>query len=266
MRTLLFAIMVVPLCGCTAFQAQENTVNLGVTAGNIETRQILQQLGETIDDPDRLPLMITLNTGQTNVQNAIAANWQVNSLASNVLSATTNTSQRTLGFGPPITGQYTDQWTMNPISDPDDITRLRCVFSFPVRKARGEITDLNMTYDQYSAKWCERQAPKKGAMELRYKPPSQPFFAFRQLSDPSATVHGVLDCPHDTIVELGDFSGNVLIACRKLYHDFELSVLAAPSITKGGEVTVKTPKGTTTTRRYAPKFAPQILQIPPLAQ
>jgi hypothetical protein len=217
-------------------------------------------------------LIVTLQQGQANVQNAVAANWQLNSVTSSVISATTSTSQKTLGFGPPVTGQITDQWQMNAVNDAGDLARLRCIFSFAARKARFEISQ-DKTYKIYTGEkdkkgndYCQGQDEKKldpgqEKVVIKFLPPDKPFIVLRKLGDPTNARYGMLECKNT--IEVGEVRGYEIVACPKLYHDFELAVLAATPNTKGGEVTKKDKTGKVTTTYRPGKSSSPLLVIPP---
>jgi hypothetical protein len=164
---------------------------------------------------------------------------------------------------------------MTAINDPEDLAHLRCMFSFPVRKALGQIeaTEGFKAYrDRYNCgqkKSLGAKGPKPlDPAPVRYEPPSNSFFSFRRVG--SDLVYGRTDCqrPYNNVIEVGTFNGYELRACRVEYHEFELAVLGASLNTKGGTVVAKDKKGNPVLMRVPPKtlLSPQILSIPPPVQ
>jgi hypothetical protein len=155
-RALLALGFLFPLSGCASYQLNQNTLELASTVGDIQTRQVLYNLSQFIDNPGALPSHLDLSGGSASTSNSITPN------ISSPLNAATNVMTQTgATIGSAITTSTTHQsgsqrasattsisaqdlWTQNwsyiPIIDGDELRRLRSLYKY----ALNRLTDAEL--------------------------------------------------------------------------------------------------------------------------
>jgi hypothetical protein len=111
------------LTGCVAAQMNANALDVASTIGDLQTRQVLQNLSRFIDDPDAIPAQAILLAGFVQARNSASAS------ATFPLDMVNKFARE---FTPSATIEWTDNWYLVPVTDGDDIRRLRALYRFAV--------------------------------------------------------------------------------------------------------------------------------------
>jgi hypothetical protein len=132
----------VALSGCASTQLNHNTLELASTVGDIQTQQVLYNLGLMYDNPAAIPTHVDLSGGSAATTNAVnptigapfnAATSTVDTVAR--AATTTTTTQGTVSnAASTVSLQMQDQWTQNwsydPVTGGEELRRLRALYLF----------------------------------------------------------------------------------------------------------------------------------------
>lgn len=112
------------MTGCVGTQLKLTTSSLIPTLRSIEKEQILDNLGRFLDDTSAVPVQVCITGGGVQVANQVqpAFKFPFHGLG----------SEADLQFQ----GQLTENWSLSPVCDADDLRRLRALY----RHAVGAIT------------------------------------------------------------------------------------------------------------------------------
>jgi len=200
-------LSIVCLCGCTSVALRRNAFNQSKTVSDLLADQILYNLALYKDyyESDRingLPSFVKLSSGQAAVQQSL--NGQMGLKIMDV---------GTVEKDPQLTGnhQTTDNWTFTPVTDPNEINRLYCLYRAEFRKATSN--ELTVIFPAPSA-----QLDQQGRPYLDYTPVlntndgtvlitnNQPVFTAKPKAVPSAPT--IFDIPgsitNDTTKEVNE--------------------------------------------------------------
>jgi hypothetical protein len=130
MRTLLVSLLIFLLTGCavTTAQLKGATTELSASVLDLETHQILENISAFIDgcaspvDCDAIPSQFVLGNGQTQVSNQIQA--------PNLTANFQGIALKSLAFQDQ--NQWTQTWSVVPVTDYGDLKRLRLLYQFAV--------------------------------------------------------------------------------------------------------------------------------------
>jgi hypothetical protein len=111
------------LTGCVSAELNGNTLDLASTVAELQTRQVVQNLGRFIDDPDALPAQAVLIAGTVQVTNNGSASL---SLPLDLIGKFSRNLGVSTGF------DWIENWNVVPVTDGDDIRRLRALYRFAV--------------------------------------------------------------------------------------------------------------------------------------
>ena len=133
----------VVLCGCAGPFLNGYTDYLGPTIGTIEEKQVLQNLGNYLNNPWAIPGHVELANGQIQATNQLGINLkypysQVTgaSTATNILTtSTTRGSEVDLN---PAQTQDQESYNLLPVTDPDDLRRLRAIYHYAICPNRDD--------------------------------------------------------------------------------------------------------------------------------
>jgi hypothetical protein len=117
--------LVVLVSACSAVQTQENTIQQISTIENIRYNQVLTNLSNAIDEADAVP-------SQGVTSNGVATNVATGSVAFN-LTQPFDFAHNTKTFTPMAGVNWQNNWTITPISDPQDLQNLRALYSLLYR-------------------------------------------------------------------------------------------------------------------------------------
>jgi hypothetical protein len=128
--------------GCVSEQLNYNTLDLAATVDSLITRQVLFNLGRFIDNPATLPSQITLAAGTASTTEALTPSATgiplANSTTTTTTAAATVTRASAVSRGAAAltlggTDSWTQNWTLDPVNDPDQLRRLRFLYRYAVR-------------------------------------------------------------------------------------------------------------------------------------
>jgi hypothetical protein len=126
--------LAVALTGCTHVALQNNTVQTTDTLADLQYQQVLDNLARFQDDPDSVPSFAIVTAGTASV------NDQFGSGISPTYSPTLSNAQQGAGALPilsllfPLSVQrtVTENWSLTPVVDADNLRRLRCAYRLVV--------------------------------------------------------------------------------------------------------------------------------------
>jgi len=107
------------LCGCTALQNRENTVQMVNSIEQIRREQVLRNISIAIDDHNMVPVQIVLGTGQASVMESASPTLKLPDL---------NFSKSTKELDAQATVNWTSQWQMAPVINAIDLRNLRDLY------------------------------------------------------------------------------------------------------------------------------------------
>jgi hypothetical protein len=128
--------------GCVSDQLNYNTLDLAATVDSLMTRQVLLNLSRFIDDPTTLPSQITLAAGTASTTAsflpAAAGIPLANSTTTTTTAAATVTRASAVSTGAAAltlggSDSWTQNWTLDPVNDPEQLRRLRFLYRYAVR-------------------------------------------------------------------------------------------------------------------------------------
>jgi len=164
------------LAGCASAQLNYNTVDLASTIDSLLTEQVLSNLAKFIDSPHAIPSQVGIAAGTVTTNNVIQPNvtspLNIASVATNTIATTfaattssvaTRTNTRTLnnaGVGLTMTDQWQQNWTIAPVTDSDQLRRLRSLYRFATTNLNRQ--ELLCNYPIVQKKDGTSQAPSAG--------------------------------------------------------------------------------------------------------
>jgi hypothetical protein len=127
------------LSGCTQFALRNNTAQITNTLTDLQFQQVLDNVARFQDNPDTVPSFAVVTAG------TVAVNDQAGTGLSATYSPTLSSSQQGGGALPilsllfPFSVQraLSENWSLTPITDSDNLRRLRCAYRLLVM---GEAT------------------------------------------------------------------------------------------------------------------------------
>lgn len=118
-KTLLAALSMSMVSACTAWQTQESTLEQISTLNNMRYTQLLTNLSEAVDQLDSIP-----STG-------VPSSGTATTVATGGLALTLTQpfafTNNTKTFTPTATLNWQNNWTITPVSDPQDLQNLRAL-------------------------------------------------------------------------------------------------------------------------------------------
>lgn len=154
-----FSLSCLFLSACASEQLNRNTLDLASTAGDLQTRQVLYNLGMFIDNPFALPAHLDISAGLASTSYSL--NPQIStpfSSASTALSQTIRTvsaapstqvenqstrSSAATSASLTASDAWSQSWAYQPIIDGDELRRLRALYAY----ALGKISDEEFLED-----------------------------------------------------------------------------------------------------------------------
>jgi hypothetical protein len=125
LRTLFVAAGMSMASACTAWQTQENTLDQISTLNNLRYSQLLTNLSDAIDHPGSVPSQGVLSGGT-------ATNYVTGSIGL-TLTQPFAFARNTKNLSPTGTVNSQNNWSITPVSDPQDLTNLRALYSLLYR-------------------------------------------------------------------------------------------------------------------------------------
>jgi hypothetical protein len=147
MRWLFPLLAALPGVGCTHAALQKDTVRTSGTLADLQYQQVLDNVARFHAHPDAMPSAATLSAGTVSLNDQASAGF------SPTYAPTLTFAQQ--GGGPvilqllfPFTGQrsLTENWSLAPVTDADNLRRLRCAYRL-----------LVMGDDAPNAEFCRKE-------------------------------------------------------------------------------------------------------------
>jgi hypothetical protein len=133
-RILACCVSSLSLFGCASAQLNFNTLEIASTVESLQTKQVLYNISKFIDDPDTVPDQVVVSSGSVGTTNSITPTLTNTLLHTYATAAGAVATGLTRSLTQGETGAATDQWTQSwgiaPISDGDDLRRLRTLYRF----------------------------------------------------------------------------------------------------------------------------------------
>jgi hypothetical protein len=125
------------LASCAGPLLNEYTEYLGPRVGSLEERQVLQNLARFVDNPWAIPGHVELSNGTIQATNMLGVNLKypfsqavtTSSVSAAVTTARTVGSELDLN---PAQTQDQESYTIVPVTDPDDLRRLRAIYHYAI--------------------------------------------------------------------------------------------------------------------------------------
>jgi hypothetical protein len=146
MRGLLCLLAALPIVGgCqTHLSLRDNTLRTSATLTDLNYQQVLNNVAMFVANPSAMPSVAVINAGTVTVAD-------MKSLNANATYAPTVTFEQQSGSGLPILSlllnpsgsrSLTENWSLAPVTDVDNLRRIRCAFQLLVLQG-GETTDCD---------------------------------------------------------------------------------------------------------------------------
>jgi hypothetical protein len=137
-RWLLIAALVT-LCGCrTHLSLRDNTLNTTGTLTDLNYQQVLDNLARFVANPAAMPSVAVINAGTVTVadQKTLNANATVAPTLTAAQQVGSGLPILSLLFNPTASRNLTENWSLAPVTDVDNLRRIRCAFQMVVLGGR----------------------------------------------------------------------------------------------------------------------------------
>jgi hypothetical protein len=141
-------ILAATLSGCASWQLNHNTMDLATSSSDLVTDQILSNLARFRASAYAIPSQVSVPSGSATTTNSVTptiggpigaagTTTLANAAATPLFLANTRTHLIPNGtFGVSAADQWSQNWTLTPLEDPDQLRRLRALYRF----GAGQIT------------------------------------------------------------------------------------------------------------------------------
>ena len=149
-RSLLVALALPVLAGCqTHVNLRDNSVRTSATLADLNYQQVLDNIAQFTANPAAMPSLAVFNAGTVTVadQKTLNINATGAPTISNVQQAGSGLPILSLLINPSVSRTLTENWSMNPVTDIDNLRRIRCALQLLVLRGRGT-TDCDDCSDQ----------------------------------------------------------------------------------------------------------------------
>lgn len=119
MRTVILGTLFLTLVGCTHLQLRNNTFHQAQCAHDLQQQQVLDNLAMFVLDPNSVPFFTVVGSGTSSVTDSGSASTSLSWLRTGFQSVGLN-------FGGSRVMQ--EGFTINPLTDPDKLARMRCAY------------------------------------------------------------------------------------------------------------------------------------------
>ncbi|MGD0420946.1 MAG: hypothetical protein ABSA68_15410 [Xanthobacteraceae bacterium] len=132
----------IAIAGCASTQLNYNTLDLASSSQDLLTSQVLFNLGKFRSSPYAIPSQVSIPSGSATTTNSItptiggpvgvqSTGTLANSAVAPAFFATTRTNVAPNGtFTASFGDQWSQNWTLTPLEDPDQLRRLRALYQF----------------------------------------------------------------------------------------------------------------------------------------
>jgi hypothetical protein len=157
------------LTGCASDQLSQNSSRAITTFGSVEQRLVLTNLGKFIDDPWTVPGHADFTSGvfQSSTQFALSGKFPLMNLSSQTREIDINTAS----------AGDTDNWTLTPVTDSQDMRRLRALYNYAV------CGNLDVLYDEFDESIGLSSLELSERLRQLRRPPQTAWTGFRELLD-----------------------------------------------------------------------------------
>jgi hypothetical protein len=149
MRTRLMFLLVLLLGGCqTHLCLRDNTVCTVATLTDLNYQQVLENLAMLVANPSALPSIAVVNAGTVTVadQKQVSASATYAPTLAYVQQEGAGLPILSLLFNPSVSRNVTENWSLVPVTDVDNLRRIRCAYELLVLGG-GETTDCDHCAD-----------------------------------------------------------------------------------------------------------------------
>jgi hypothetical protein len=145
MRAGLFLLLALTIAsaGCrTHLSLRDNTLLTTETLTDLNYQQVLDNLARFVANPSTMPSLAIVNAGTVNVadQKALAANGTYAPSLTQAMQFGSGLPILSLLFNPNASRNLTENWSLAPVTDIDNLRRIRCAFQMLVLNG-GETSD-----------------------------------------------------------------------------------------------------------------------------
>jgi hypothetical protein len=132
--------------GCASTQLNYNALDLASTVDSLVTNQVLSNLGKFLESPYAIPSQVAITSGTASTNNTVTPGFTsplnlaattTNTAATTFAAATSTTITNTKTGNSPNLGatltasdQWTQTWALAPLTDTDQLRRLRVLYQF----------------------------------------------------------------------------------------------------------------------------------------
>jgi hypothetical protein len=136
------AIVALAVASCASTQLNYNTLDIASASVDLITSQVLTNLGRFRSSPFAIPSQVSVPSGSATTTNSLTPTFSVpfgaavtttlaNSAAAPLFNATTHTHLTPNGTtGLTAADQWSQNWTVTPLEDPDQLRRLQALYRF----------------------------------------------------------------------------------------------------------------------------------------
>jgi hypothetical protein len=145
LRSLVFLASLPAVVGCqTHLSLRDNTIRTTETLTDLNYRQVLDNIALMSTNVSTLPTFVVLNSGTVTVadQKTINANANYAPTLPFVQQGGSGLPILSLLFNPSASRTLTENWSMTPVTDVDNLRRIRCALQLLILQGK-EITDCD---------------------------------------------------------------------------------------------------------------------------
>lgn len=149
-RSLLVAVAIPVLAGCqTHINLRNNSVRTSATLADLNYQQVLDNIAQFTANPAAMPSLAVFNAGTVTVadQKTLNINATGAPTISNAQQAGSGLPILSLLVNPSVSRTLTENWSMTPVTDIDNLRRIRCALQLLVLRGR-QTTDCEDCNDQ----------------------------------------------------------------------------------------------------------------------
>jgi hypothetical protein len=176
-RVAAFVAACLVVTGCASTQLNYNTLDLAGTVDKLILSQVLYNLTKFKDDPGALPAQVGLSAGTATTTLTLTPSFTGLPLASSSTSTNTVTmaaattvananafTRAAASLGASGTDTGTQTWTLDPVTDPGDMSRLRALY----RYATDDSYSPQNLFDDYPVQIAQTAQQGNGKPPIQY--------------------------------------------------------------------------------------------------
>jgi hypothetical protein len=136
MRVLLLGLVISPLlAGCaTHHSLRDNTLKTGATLADLNYQQVLDNVACFVAHPAAMPSIAVINAGTVTVSDQKMLNTNATYVPTETFPQQAGSGLPILSilFNPSTSRNVTENWSLAPVTDIDNLRRIRCAFQLVV--------------------------------------------------------------------------------------------------------------------------------------